>query len=97
MMDASLHGRPPKEAAEVQLVPKFYRTWWEGYGEAVWEAEHRPEIVVIGRGLHRAIADAGVPVADWLYLPAGLREAEQKAHQASAMQHIRTHNPLPNY
>lgn len=97
MMDASLHGRPAKDAAEIQLVPKFYRTWWEGYGQAVWEEEHQPKIVVIGRGLYRALTDAQIPATEWLYLPAGLREAEQKAHQDSALKKIRRLSSIPHY
>lgn len=97
MMDASLHGRSGRNAPETQLIPSFYRTWWEGYGRKVWEDEGQPRVVVVGKGLFRAVQEAGVPVNEWLYLPAGLREADQQAHQTETIRQIRRFMTAPNF
>lgn len=97
MVDASLHGRQPKETAEVQLASRFYRSWWDGYGEPLWLEEGKPRLVVIGRGLYRALQEAGVQVEEWLYLPAGMREADQKEHQMNTITSIQKLSSVPNF
>lgn len=89
LMDVSLFG----DRGERELIT----SWYELYGSRVIENFESPRIVAFGKTLFEELQSIGIPVDDFIYHPKGLRQDDQKSHQAQALQSIHRLTSAPQF